>query len=78
MQERGSKEKLLDELKTEREHQVNFIQRLNKFYDELNKGGYKPLDSIRQMIATWGQNLSLVEKQIKELEEMLRSKLDKT
>jgi len=78
MQERDSKEKLLDELKTERKHQAKFIQRLNQFYDELNKGGYKPLDSIRQMIATWGQNLSLVEKQIKELEEMLRSKPDKT
>ena len=78
MQEREPEKQLLDELENERGHQIAFIRRLNRFYDELNKGGYRPLDTVRQMIATWEQNLSLVERQIKELEEMLRSKPDKT
>lgn len=78
MQEKEPREKLFDELKIEREHQTVFIRRLNRFYDELNKGGYRPLDVLRQVIATWEQNLSLVERQIKELEEMLRSKPGKT
>ena len=78
MQEREPEKRLLDELENEREHQIAFIRRLNRFYDELNKGGYRPLDAVRQMIAAWEQNLSLVERQIKELGEMLRSKPDKT
>lgn len=78
MQEREPEKQLLNELENEREHQIAFIRRLNRFYDELNRGGYRPLDAVRQMIATWEQNLSLVEKQIKDLEEMLRSKPDKT
>ena len=78
MQEREPEKQLLDELENERAHQIAFIRRLNRFYDELNKGGYRPLDAVHQMIATWEQNLSLVERQIKELEEMLRSKPGKT
>ena len=69
MPEAETKKSLLDELKMERKHQEEFIRRLERFYDELNRNGYRPLDRVRQMIVTWEQNLSLVEKQIKALEE---------
>ena len=69
MQDRELIEKLLEEQKIERKHQREFIERLKRFYDELDKHGFKPLGSLRQMISNWEQNLSLVERQIKTLED---------
>lgn len=74
VQDRDIIERLLEEQKTEREHQLNFIKGLQTTYDELNKQGWRPLESLLQLINTWKQNLSLVERQIKALEELLKSK----
>ena len=60
--------KLLDELKTERRHQLDLLQKLEHTYDELNRKGFRPLSALLQLINTWKQNLSLVEKQIREVE----------
>lgn len=70
MEEREYVEKLLDELKIERKHQLDFIERLRNIYGELNGKGFRPLISLLQQIATWEQNLSTVEKQIEELEKI--------
>lgn len=72
MQDRDLIERLLEEQKTERKHQLDFIEGLQTKYDELNKQGWRPLDSLLQLISTWQQNLSLVEKQIKALEDILK------
>ena len=73
MQDRDVIERLLEEQRTEREHQLNFIKGLQNTYDELNKHGWRPLDSLLQLINTWKKNLSLVERQIKALEDLLKS-----
>jgi len=73
MEERKYVEKLLDELKIERKHQLDFIERLRNIYNELNRKGFRPLNSLLHQIATWEQNLSLVEKQIEELEGILKN-----
>ena len=68
MQDRDIIERLLEEQRTERKHQLDFIKGLKSAYDEFYKKGFRPLDPLLQFINTWEQNLSLVEKQIKELE----------
>ena len=73
MEEREYVEKLLDELKMESKHQLDFVERLRNIYDELSRNGFRPLNSLLHQIATWEQNLSLVEKQIKELEGILKN-----
>ena len=65
-------ERLLEEQKTERNHQLDFIKGLQTTYDRLYKQGFRPLDSLLQLINTWEQNLSLVERQIRTLEESLK------
>jgi len=73
MQNRDVIKRLLEEQKTERKHQLDFIKGLEKTYDELNRQGWKLLDPFLQLISTWKQNLSVVERQIKTLEDLLRS-----
>ncbi len=69
---REETEKMLDDLKTERQHQLDFLEKSRNTYNELNKKGFRPLNSLLQLIATWEQNLSLVERQIEGFEKMLR------
>jgi len=72
MQDKDLIERLLEEQKTERKHQIDFIKGLKATYDRLYKQGFSPLDSLLQLINTWEQNLSLVERQITELEGLLK------
>ncbi len=60
--------KMLDEQETERQHQLNFIAQLKRMYGELDRKGFGPLNVLFRQITTWEQNLSIVEKQIGELE----------
>ena len=72
MQNRDLVERLLEEQKTERNHQLNFIKRLRNTYDVLNEQGWKHLTPLVELIATWEQNLSIVETEIKTLENILK------
>lgn len=63
--------KMLDEQETERQHQLNFIAQLKRMYGELDRKGFGPLNVFFRQITTWEQNLSIVEKQIGELERIL-------
>lgn len=74
MQDRDVIERLLEEQKTERKHQLDFIKGLQTMYDKFDKQGWRPLDPLLQLINTWKQNLSLVERQIKVLENLLKRK----
>ena len=64
--------KSIEEQKIERQHQIDFIKRLESTYDDLSKKGFQPLDPLLQQIATWRQNLSVVEEQINSLEDLLK------
>ncbi|MGI2336485.1 MAG: hypothetical protein ACRKGH_07595 [Dehalogenimonas sp.] len=68
MPEHVSIDALLDELKIERERQVQLIRKLRHIFLELDNAGYKPLKSYYNMFSTWEHNLATIEKQIKKLE----------
>ncbi|MGB8706596.1 MAG: hypothetical protein WCD72_01410 [Dehalococcoidia bacterium] len=64
--------KLLQEQKEERQHQLKFIRNTKVFYQKLKDVGFQPLGSLLSLIATWEKNLSMVEKEINELEQALK------
>jgi hypothetical protein len=67
MTENVSMEVLLDELKAERERQVQLMRKLRHIFLELDKAGYKPLKSFYNMFSTWEHNLKTIEKQMEKL-----------
>ena len=78
MLDRASLERFLEEQKTERKHQLDFIGGLQTTYfnlhGELNKQGWKSMESLLVLMDVWGKNLSLAERQINELEQLLKNK----
>ena len=77
MQDKAWIEKVLEELKTERKHQLVVLRKLQTMYDEFRKQGFK-VDALLELIATWKQNISSVEEKIRELESLLEPKQNKT
>jgi len=63
-------------MRTELKYRNESIQRLRHFVDELDRQGFRPLDSLRQMIATSQQEASRYDSRIREIEVELKQQLD--